>query len=110
MSSADKKKLDGVATGANAYVHPTTSGNKHIPSGGSSGKVLKWYSDGTATWQDDKDTTYSDATTSVHGLMTAADKTKLNGIASGATKVVISRGTSAPSGGSNGDYYIQYYT
>ena len=30
------------------------------------------------------DTTYSDATTSAHGLMTAADKTKLNGIASGA--------------------------
>lgn len=32
------------------YVHPTTSGNKHIPSGGSSGQVLKWQSDGTAKW------------------------------------------------------------
>lgn len=32
------------------------------------------------------DTTYDDVTTSTHGLMTAADKTKLNGIASGATK------------------------
>lgn len=31
------------------------------------------------------DTTYSDATTGAHGLMTAADKTKLNGIATGAT-------------------------
>lgn len=31
-------------------------------------------------------TTYSDATTSAHGLMTAADKTKLNGITTGATK------------------------
>ena len=31
-----------------------------------------------------KDTTYSDATTSAHGLMTAAMVTKLNGIASGA--------------------------
>lgn len=30
------------------------------------------------------DTTYSDATTSARGLMTAADKTKLNGIATGA--------------------------
>lgn len=30
------------------------------------------------------DTTYSDATTSTHGLMSAADKTKLNGIATGA--------------------------
>ena len=32
------------------YVHPTTAGNKHIPSGGSSGQILKWSSDGTATW------------------------------------------------------------
>ena len=32
------------------YTHPTTSGNKHIPSGGSSGQILKWSSDGTATW------------------------------------------------------------
>lgn len=32
------------------YTHPTTSGNKHIPSGGSSGQVLGWQSDGTAKW------------------------------------------------------------
>lgn len=32
------------------YTHPTTSGNKHIPSGGSSGQVLIWSSDGTAVW------------------------------------------------------------
>ena len=32
------------------YTHPTSSGNKHIPSGGSSGQYLKWSSDGTATW------------------------------------------------------------
>lgn len=31
-----------------------------------------------------KDTTYSDATTSTHGLMSTGDKTKLNGIAAGA--------------------------
>lgn len=35
------------------YKHPTTSGNKHIPSGGSSGQVLKWSSNGTAIWDDD---------------------------------------------------------
>lgn len=34
----------------NNYVHPTTSGNKHIPSGGSSGQFLKWSADGTASW------------------------------------------------------------
>jgi len=32
--------------------HPTTSGYKHIPSGGSSGKILKWSADGTAKWDD----------------------------------------------------------
>ena len=41
------------------YTHPTTSGNKHIPSGGSSGQILRWSADGTATWGDDKDTTYT---------------------------------------------------
>mgnify|MGYP000931414373 FL=1 len=40
------------ATNANNYSHPTGSGNKHIPSGGSSGKILTYSSSGTATWQD----------------------------------------------------------
>ena len=34
-------------------------------------------------------TTYNDVTQSAHGLMTAADKKKLDGIASGATKVTV---------------------
>ena len=80
MSAADKTKLDGIATGANAYTHPTTSGNKHIPSGGSSGQILRWSADGTATWGADNNTTYSAATQSAAGLMSAADKTKLDGI------------------------------
>lgn len=44
--------------------------------------------DGTKTTfdQQDNNTTYNDATTSTHGLMSASDKSKLNGIASGATK------------------------
>lgn len=58
LSVADKKKLDGVEEGANKYVHPTTSGNKHIPSGGSSGQILRWSEDGTAAWGADNDTTY----------------------------------------------------
>lgn len=33
------------------YTHPTGAGNKHIPSGGSDGQVLKYGgSSGTATW------------------------------------------------------------
>ena len=60
MSVDDKKKVDGIASGANNYVHPTSSGNKHIPSGGSAGQILRWSADGTAIWGADNDTTYSD--------------------------------------------------
>ena len=44
------------------------------------------------------DTTYDDVTTSTRGLMTAADKTKLDGIASGATKYSHPRFTAKTSG------------
>ena len=50
MSKDDKAKLDGIAANANNYTHPTSSGNKHIPSGGSLGQFLGWSADGTATW------------------------------------------------------------
>ena len=76
MSGIDKAKLDGIATNANNYVHPTSAGNKHIPSGGSSGQILKWSADGTAIWGTEK--TYSNATTSSSGLMSASDKTDLD--------------------------------
>ena len=82
MSAADKVKLDGIASGANAYTHPTTTGNKHIPAGGASGQILRWSADGTATWGADNNTTYSVATTTTNGLMSAADKVKLDGAAS----------------------------
>lgn len=78
MSAADKTKLDSIATGANKYIHPTTTGNKHIPSGGSSGQILRWSTDGTAVWGNDNNTTYTVATTDKSGLMSSADKTKLN--------------------------------
>lgn len=51
-TTAEKNKLSGIEANANNYVHPTTSGNKHIPSGGSSGKILGWSADGTAAWVD----------------------------------------------------------
>lgn len=43
MSSTDKSKLDGVATGANNYIHPATDGSLHVPATETtnSGKVLK---------------------------------------------------------------------
>lgn len=141
MSSSDKSKLDGIAEGANKYVHPTTAGNKHIPAGGAAGQILGYASDGTAKWVDEKDTTYSafkgatssaagsaglvpgpavankdqylkgdgtwgtptnttysDATQSTHGLMTAADKKKLDGVATGANKYVHPSYTAKSSG------------
>lgn len=81
-----KTKLDGIEAGANKYSHPTSAGNKHIPSGGSSGQVLKWKASGEAQWGEDNNTTYAAATTSKSGLMSSTDKIKLDGIATAATK------------------------
>ena len=58
-TAAEKQKLAGIAPGANAYTHPTTSGNKHIPTGGSAGQFLKWSADCTAVWGNDNNTTQS---------------------------------------------------
>lgn len=68
MSKEDKAKLNGIATGANNYVHPTTSGNKHIPSGGASGQILRWSADGTAVWGADNNTTYGVVSKTANGL------------------------------------------
>ena len=46
----------GTITIANAYTHPTTAGNKHVPSGGSSGQFLGWDSAGTAKWVNNPNT------------------------------------------------------
>lgn len=85
-TDAEKTKLAGIEEHANYYKHPTGAGYSHIPVGGSSGQILRWSAAGTATWGADKDTTYTAATTTTDGLMSAADKTKLNGITTGANK------------------------
>ena len=51
-TETEKRKLSGIADNANNYVHPTTSGNKHIPAGGASGQILTFSEDGTAQWAD----------------------------------------------------------
>ena len=79
-TSTEKNKLAGIAAGANNYSHPTTSGNKHIPSGGATGQILKWSADGTAVWGSDNNTTYNDMVgaasnaAGTHGLVPAPAK------------------------------------
>ena len=93
MSSSDKAKLDGIASGANKYTHPGytayDSGFYKVSvdaTGHVAAAVAVSKSDITSLGIPGQDTTYADATTSAHGLMTAAMVSKLNGIASGANK------------------------
>ena len=91
MSAADKTKLDGIAENANNYTHPsytarasglykvTVDGTGHVSAATAVAK-----SDITALGIPESDTTYSAATTSAEGLMSAADKTKLDGVTAGA--------------------------
>ena len=93
MSAADKTKLDGVTAGANKYTHPrytarasglykvTVDSTGHVSAAAAVDK-----SDITALGIPESDTTYSAATTSAEGLMSAADKTKLDGVTAGANK------------------------
>lgn len=67
MSSTDKTKLDGIAANANNYVHPSGSGNNHIPAGGSSGQYLIWSAAGTAVWGNAPSSTVSQATADALG-------------------------------------------
>lgn len=96
-----------IASTNTVYTHPTTAGNKHIPAGGSSGQVLKWSADGTAVWGNDNNTTYSNATQTASGLMSDADKVKLDGIAVGANNYTLpSAGTNLGGVKSGGDVTI----
>lgn len=50
-TSEEKEKLKNIDQNANNYVHPATAGNKHIPTGGAAGQVLKYGgSSGEASW------------------------------------------------------------
>ena len=75
MSATDKKKLDEIAERANNYTLPTASAQNL--GGIKVGKNLSIAEDGTLNATD---TTYNPATTSSSGLMSAADKTAVDGI------------------------------
>lgn len=103
MSASDKTKLNGIEDGANNYTHPTsaagakasglykveTDANGHVI-----GAVNVVKGDITSLGIPAQDTTYVDATGSASGLMSASDKTKLDGIEAGANKL--------PDGGTEG--------
>lgn len=147
MSASDKTKLDGIATGANKYTHPsytarssglykiTVDATGHVsgvtevtktditalgipgegkvynnftgattstdgvsglvpaPSKGDATRYLR--SDGT--WVVPPNTTYNVATSSSNGLMSSEDKSKLDGIASGATRITVDSSMSSTS-------------
>lgn len=86
-TTAEKTKLAGIADGANKYVHPTHTAAAsglykvtvdalgHVTA---TTKVTK--NDITALGIPGQDTTYPEATTANAGLMSAADKSKLDGM------------------------------
>ena len=89
MSASDKTKLDGIATGANNYVHPSytpkTNGLYKITvdsTGHVSATTAVTKTDITNLGVPSENTTYSTATQTVNGLMSSTDKKKLDGFLS----------------------------
>lgn len=108
MSSTDKTKLNGVAAGANNYVHPTSGAvagtyksitvdvNGHVTKG-TNPTTLAGYGITDAapsTHVGSTGSAHGVATTSVNGFMSAADKTKLDGL--GGTSLSPTSGTMTP--------------
>lgn len=123
MSSADKIKLDGIAAGANNYTHPVsavTAGtyksvsvdvNGHITAGTNPTTLAGFgITDGVPlSHVGAGGTAHSEASTSVAGFMSAADKTKLDGIAAGANAYVHPTGDGnlhVPITGTGSDGYV----
>lgn len=80
FTQEEKTKLSTIAENANYYVHPTTTGNKHIPSGGKEGQILRWHASGQAVWGEDINTEYENASEISDGLMSKEDKASFNAI------------------------------
>lgn len=92
MSAADKKKLDGIAEGANNYVHPAHDAHAaglykvavdaegHVTEASAVEKA-----DITALGIPAQDTTYAKATAESDGLLAKEDKSKLDAVPSPGT-------------------------
>lgn len=104
MTSAERTKLSGIATGANKYTHPTytakSSGLYKVTVdslGHVSSATAVTKADITGLGIPSTNTTYSNATTNAAGLMSATDKSKLDGIESGANKTTVDSALSSTS-------------
>lgn len=104
-TTTEKNKLAGIAAGANAYTHPSYTAKSSAlykvtvdSSGHVSGTTPVTKSDITDLGIPSKDTTYGEATTSAAGLLSATDKTKINGIEEGANKYTHPTNTAYTSG------------
>lgn len=93
MSASDKSKLNGIANNANNYTHPTSSGNKHIPSGGSSDKILRWSADGTATWDDETKYVAGPGISIFNGAISASVRSVTQGGSGSDAKIYINGGS-----------------
>lgn len=91
---ADQNTTYSNMTGASSSA-AGASGLVPAPAAGTANRYLR--SDGTWAVPPDNNTTYANATTSAAGLMSASDKTKLNGIATGANKTTVDTSLSSTS-------------
>ena len=108
MTAADKKKLDGIANGANNFTYSLPAASSTVLGGVKTGSnitntggVLSLTKANVTSalgyTPPTTNTTYGNATTSSSGLMSSSDKSKLDGIASGANKTVVDGSLSATS-------------
>lgn len=109
MSKEDKSKLDGIATEANKTVvdsalssSSTNPVQNKVVNSALSGKANSSHSHSITDVTNlqsslDSKAGTSIATTSANGLMSSSDKTKLDGIATGATKVTVDSSLSSSS-------------
>lgn len=111
MSSADKTKLNGIAAGAEVNQNAFTNivvGSTTVTADTKTDTVTLVAGSNVTITADEKndkititakDTTYPAATTTTAGLMSASDKTKLNGIAEGANNYSLPVATTDTLGG-----------
>ena len=115
MSATDKTKLNGIEASANNYTLPVAT--NEVLGGVKAGTNVTIANDGTLSASQIEyqagsniqisaqyeisatDTTYSDATQSASGLMSASDKTKLDGIATNANNYTLPAATDSAIGG-----------